>query len=329
MATTRLKTSSILQGFPESRSLLAGNTAYSGASWGSWTLTTLDAANNFPHIGYGNGLFMATEYNVPGSPAGNYGTGYVWSSANGTSWTKRTLPSVQQWKQAMYATSIGKWNIVCGGSGDFAYSTDGFTWTAGYNASLGNEWVTMASDTKFVAANYGSATGVYSTNGTSWTTNTMSGALTWAHGVYAPGPALFMAMTATTTYNTSPDGITWTSRTLPTVTTGYAIGTNGSVILVVDSSGTTNAVTSTDGINWTARTLPANGGQCIVYSPSAGQFIYVREGYTTGHTSPDGITWTAKTLPSDTFNSYRPSLAGSSIFVTGASGGKVATITYS
>jgi len=223
----------------------------------------------------------------------------------------------------MYAAGI--WNIVCGGSGDFATSTDGATWTARFDSNLGNEWVTMASSSRFVAANYGSATAVYSTNGTSWTPSTMSGALTWAHGTYATACSLFMAMTATSTYNTSPDGVTWTSRTLPSGV-GYAIGENGTVVLVVNP-GETQAYTSTNGINWTSRTLPATAGQCIVYSPSGGQFIMVQGGSTIAYTSPDGVTWTSRTLPSETFNSYRSSLASGSIYVTGASNGKIATIT--
>lgn len=41
MATSRVKTSSILQGFPKSRSLLAGNTAYSPSSYESIATTTV------------------------------------------------------------------------------------------------------------------------------------------------------------------------------------------------------------------------------------------------------------------------------------------------
>jgi hypothetical protein len=305
-------------------SMLAGNTAYS--PWSSWTSTTLTAGRNYPFAGWGNNLFVVPEYYVPGSPPGNYGEAYAWTSSNGTSWTRRNLPSAQQWRTPHYSSGI--WVIPTDGV-NYVTSTDATTWTARTYTGK-NAWVSASNGTTFVVASYGSTTSSYSTNGTSWTDVTMANSEPWRGGFYGAG--LFFALSAgsTNVYNTTPTGATWTSRTFPNTAPRYAGAWNGTVCVVADANAASGN-TSTDGINWTARTFPTTLGQGIAGSTSKGVFVAPSEAGGTGvYTSSDGITWTLRATPTGSY--INNNQVADSIFVIGASndaGGKVSTITAS
>lgn len=298
-----------------------------GVSWSSWTLTTLDSGSgkNISNVMYGNGTLYAQLYNVPGSPAGNYGEAIGFTSTNGTSWTQRTLPSAQQYRSAVYTSSI--WVLPTDGV-NYITSPNAATWTARTFTGR-NAWNSSAGGGTFAIGGYGGNACNSSTDGINWTDRTMADSSAWAAAVYGADLHVHLTASSGTLYNTSPDGITWTSRsTFPVTGSWYNGGWNGSVLLVA-SVGTSTYATSTNGTSWTQRTLPIpSAPEAQVYSPTGGQFTIGTNGSTTVYSSPDGITWTERSLPSNTLGGMRPSMGGPGVMVTPTNYNSVASIQF-
>lgn len=307
----------------------ASNSVSPALSWSAWTLTELDAGSgkNVSNVMYGGGgTFYAQMYNVPGSPAGNYGQATGYTSTNGTSWTARTLPSAQQYRNPLYTSSI--WVIPTDGT-YYITSPDAATWTARTYTGR-NAWNSCAGAGTFAVGGYGGNGCNTSTDGINWTDRTMADSSAWAAAVYGAGLHVHLTASSGTLYNTSPDGITWTSRsTFPVTGSWYNGGWNGSVLLVA-SVGTSTYATSTNGTSWTQRTLPIpSAPEAQVYSPTGGQFTIGTNGSTTVYSSPDGVTWTARNLPSNTLGGMRASMGGPNKMITPTNYNSVASITFS
>jgi hypothetical protein len=283
--------------------------------------------------GYATGQIVRVS---PGGGAGDVAAvGYsavAQTSANGTTWTTRTIPAGDYfgvaWNGSLYvavgasvcATSpdgvtwtsrtipAGTYEAVTWGNGLFvavgqskcATSPDGITWTA-RTIPAGNYRGVAWNGTTFAAAGYSWA--ATSSDGITWTSRTITGtqhrALVWTG-------SLFVAVGLEV--STSPDGVTWTARTIaPGVGTMYGAAWSGSVLLATGSSGpAATAMTSPDGITWTARsptaglfTLTAvawNGSTFVAVSDSGGS-----------RTTTDGTSWSTGTMIAGTFRAIATS----------------------
>jgi hypothetical protein len=300
-------------------------TPTSPATWGSWTLTTLSSTKNFPSTMYSNNLWVAPQFFVPGSPPGNYGEAFVWTSPDALSWTQRNLPTDRQWRPVGY---IGGLHVIVTDGVNYVTSPDAITWTARTYAGGNGQAMPQATNGSLAAfPTYGGP--VYTTtDGLNFTSRTNPSGVA-ARMLWLSHLSLWMILDDNTNnYYTSPDTITWTTRTLAVSGNFKGGGYNGSTILLY-AVGTTTAYTSIDAVNWTSRTLPASYGEPSIFSPTGGQFVLVTNGGVTAHTSPDGITWTARNMPSDGANASRQVSAPTGTYVIGAANGKMARITTS
>lgn len=245
--------------------------------------------------------YNGTNFIVGGS--GPFPLPTLYSSPDGTTWTSRSVGSIQSINSAIWADS----RFVVGGSGATATSTDGITWTASsqlsgtsYSTSAVNEIVYLSSYGYVIAGT--SANAAVSTDGLTWTyrsgLQTAWGSSNTANCGATDG-SIYCFGGSNGRIATTTDSVTWTDRnSLRTgpwstnVVNGMAYG-NGRFVVV---GGTTSPVTaySTDGITWTYNgTLPAGfgsiGARCVTWT---GTFFVA--GMDSGYiaTSTDGITWT-------------------------------------
>lgn len=251
--------------------------------------------------------------------------------SNPNSWNLANLPT-----SSLSKVAFGNGLYVAVGSGSFATSTDGITWTTRTSPSgLGHQGITFGSGLFVtVVGNGTTSTSIYtSTDGITWTARTSPS--TGYQGVFF-GNSLFVAF-GSSIVSTSTDGITWTSRTAAgawvgcsygaskfvlvsngtaaaystdgatwTVTTNGISGGSGAVVFgngifaAVGGGGTNYASSSTDGITWTVRGA-ANSLSWQNVQFGNGQFIATAESGTGNRimSSTNGITWTARTSPAD------------------------------
>jgi hypothetical protein len=180
-------------------------------------------------------------------------------------------------------------------------STDaGSTWnnTAASVSYLGN---IGAGNGLFVAAPWGSASNsvTTSTNGTTWTSRTMTinqiwnGNPHWAGSLSTPR---WIVPGVNGSANISTDGVTWTNAPISTGTGNFFVGSGGGVAIAL-RDGSATYFTSTDLTTWTSRTFPVtvSGTPYITYG--SGRFIVSNLSTTVYYTSVDGINWVSNTTP--------------------------------
>lgn len=231
---------------------------------------------------------------------------YVFTSADGETWTQRSTTTAQQWKQASWSGTL--WVLTALNSTQaIATSTDGLTWTYratalpvaaywGIHVFANGIWVITQNNV--VSSNVTTTTFATSTDGITWTSRSLPVSYyTWTpqylNGLWLiagnPSAAQSVIMTST-------DGINFTSRAMPQSQTWdiqYADG-----VYVASSFGavTTGYVAvSADGITW-SQTLTGNGVRRAVFNTTLG--LWFTGGVNgSGWTSPDAMNWTARALP--------------------------------
>lgn len=154
------------------------------------------------------------------------GTNRIYYSDDGITWTTpTTIPanSASSWRKVRWgAGSANKFIII--GSTDtnrILTSVDGDTWvTVTLPAEVtSQDWYSIARseelDRFVVLPNSSSSTGMYSSDGISWTTMTVTGATFWYDVDWSPKLNLFAAVNGSLTDRimTSSDGITWATKT--------------------------------------------------------------------------------------------------------------------
>ncbi|MBI5694010.1 MAG: hypothetical protein HZC55_28375 [Verrucomicrobia bacterium] len=204
----------------------------------TWTVVTLPTAPVVRDITYGGGLWVVpAERN--GADSGN--TQNILTSPDGATWTARTTGAGSLWKVA-HTTVGGSSLFVAGGlpgSGqNSAFSADAITWTR-VNIGAASERISQLAAGGGVVVAAGQTGGqVYrSTNGSSWTTVTLSGlgaanlvsGLTFAGGEFVAG----VSVGGSLRIYTSADGTTWTAGATisgaPAGFTASGLGASGAV----------------------------------------------------------------------------------------------------
>jgi len=202
----------------------------------SWTLATgAVTQQNFIHSATnGAGTTVAVAYTTGGNNL-KYTT-------NGTSWTQITIGSSQRLNSIAYGNST--FVVSLGATGNSVYtSSNGSSWTLQSGVLPATAGFALVYGTKFVAVPYGTTTGGYSTNGTSWTSMTVPAGnynqIGYTNGVY------LAVSYGTTDAITSTDGISWTSRTLPAALTIVNVnGGNNTFVLLPGDTDTDQYITS-------------------------------------------------------------------------------------
>ena len=250
------------------------------------TTVSNTTAISFTGVAYGNGLYMAANYNSNGSnrPTISSNGSFFYLATN----TASSSPYYQY--GVLYA--LGKFVLYGyqqGSNSWMATTTDGISWVQGPND--GNGWTAycMVYGTKFVVgafdANYGAVK--YSTDAVTWSGGnipfTSTGSPVQAVCWNSTTSRYLMSNGGETAIST--DGATWTK----TYSSGfYKLGVIGS--LYVGSNGN-GSYTSTDGTTWTLRNSVAisnynYGGQL----PTVNGAVYIT-GNSGVWSSTDGITW--------------------------------------
>jgi hypothetical protein len=204
----------------------------------NWTVGTVPVTLQWRAIGYGNGMWIAVANNT---------ATYVYSTDTVT-WTIRTLPQSGEWEDIAYGN--GMWVIVEGPNqfrNEHAYSTDGLNWTVS-TAGKGASDIIYAGDL-FVCSG---ETPKVSTDGITWTqgtfsVNTAHSGIAYGNGVYvtvAPGQPFGHYSTDGLTWTINSlghnGGLNWNCVAF----------SNEKFVALVKSSGSYSR--STDGVTWQA-----------------------------------------------------------------------------
>jgi len=208
--------------------------SYDGVTWTTGSLTYDAGGYTSPKLTatFINGLYLLSD-----------NSGYIFTSTDGVSWTRRTNISTGA---IDVAYGNGYYVAIYIGQNVARYSQDsGVTWTA---ANPGTNAYGIAFGAGTFVLTTGTTTYYTSKDGTAWTSRTMPGAGKVVR--YVSGR--FVAVGTNLCY-TSPDGINWTSRSV-TVTPASLTYGNG-LLIALPGSGTSAAYSKDGGTTWAAVTL--------------------------------------------------------------------------
>lgn len=224
------------------------------------------------------------------------GTGYFGWSEDSQNWTENAYGS-GTWSAIAWSPSLGLFAALS--NTHTGTSTNGKSWSVSSPAPASN-WTAMAwseSLAMFVAVN-GSGTLYTSTDGSTWSSQALSGSL---HAVaWSDEIAEFVVIGSSICYS-SPDGSTWTSRSVPAVT-WVDICSSSELELFCAIANTGEIITSEDGHAWTSRTADnSNARYGISWSSYNAQFLAAAQTGTGNRLlySSDGITWSEGTTGTD------------------------------
>ena len=190
----------------------------SGATWSNST----SGSGGYVGIAFGNSVFVTAETTANAGNAARYSS----STDTGTWSSSGSLGASTGWGRLFYGANGGF--IVCNnlsnnyvsqsqtGTGSFTLRT--LPATANWNTCLayGNgTWAYFA---------YNSSQAAYSTNGTSWTSQTSPISTGWSSMQYSTAKSKFIAVSDGGTIATSTTGTgSWTTTTLPAVANYYGL----------------------------------------------------------------------------------------------------------
>lgn len=180
----------------------------------------------------------------------------------------------------------------------------------------------------FVSPAQGASKVLYSTDGLSWSYNTMPfGA--WYTVAY--GNDLFMAGGANGLIATSKDGLNWTTSPIGYGTEHfYTIKYYQNKFVGLTSDGGTESFWSTDGSSYSFTTMPSSANWSgLAYG--AGKWIATASNNRSAAISTDGITWTATTTALNQAHFHIAYGNGTFVAVSGVQNGEITTdgITWS
>lgn len=290
-----------------------------GSGWDIETVTlTVPGSVDPKRFSYANGKVFTVH---------NGKTNTIYCTTDGVNWTSVTLPSTDFWGDVAYGANK---YVVCG-TGKFAYSEDGITWTQG---SMPDSYPSYIYGLKysgdiFVALSNYSRACAYSTDGVTWTAmsilsnnNSMKEIVTrryWNGSKYVnvyvcafSGSAGYIAY--------STDGKTWEQRSLPSGVTNCESMFFMSEKLVVDSG--TQTYYSTDyGNNWINFAVPITSSTRYMTYCGLGGYAVCVSGRNLAY-SADLTEWTIICIPVSNFWSGLAVVSGSKAILCGVSNNK-------
>jgi len=250
-----------------------------------------------------NGLTNCNTYSIKIRASQWYGT-----SAASSAVTVQPKPAVLNTSNdfVLQAAAISySWNSVTYGNGLFVAvassgqgnrvmtSPDGVTWTLQTTPS-DQPWKTVAyGNGTFVAlANGNSGAAMTSTNGITWTQQTV-GNCEWESVTFGGGMFVAVASSGYPLAMYSSDGINWNQANSVGYESWKSVTYGGGKFVAVAEYGSTySSMTSTDGINWTGNSAIQNDWKSVTYG--AGKFVALcASGTNRVMTSLDGASWTS------------------------------------
>ncbi|MBU6370901.1 beta-propeller fold lactonase family protein, partial [Patescibacteria group bacterium] len=282
----------------------AGVPAFSIAANGDVGIGTTTPATVFSVIG----TTTLSNLNLSG-----LASGVLTVDANGNVFA--TSSTLSQWNTAGSNIWYAAGGVKIGNSAQPIGSAD---WATGTFPVSNASWISIAyGNGIFVAAGDGSQSAI-SSNGTVWTSGTMSSSDYWDSMTYGNGQ--FVAMDGRHNhYAVSTNGTSWTGGTMPSPHPTFfawswrvAYG-NGLFVAV----GGDQFATSSDGTHWATSSLPVSAAnfESLIYAN--GRFVGVNNNSATVE-STNGEQWTAGTLPSPMNNGYSITYGNSMFVIVGS-----------
>lgn len=258
-------------------------------------------------------------YGTATVPSGSNG-GFIFTSADGTTWTGRTSGFNSNVSISAFAYGNGRHVVSDSTVGGIRTSTDGITWNASKYATTSATATMIYGGGQYLMSK-GSGELSTSTDGVTWTFRTSVGAniqsLSYANGYYI--------YNASNSSVYSSDGVTWTAMSgsnTNTSTMRFAYG-NGFYIGVSGATNNNTIIRNTViGSGWTSSTDGVNGKNDIIFAN--GLFVHVGVGGAIG-TTTNGASWAARS--SGTTTTLNSITYGNSIYLYGGLGGVLGTST--
>lgn len=288
--------------------------AYTSSDGTTWTQVPT-IANAGGNTGFLSVVTDGTKFVAAG------GAG-VFSSADGTSWTKQTsaLPSSarQLGPQAENVSAASFANgqfFVLGIYGSITTSADGTTWTRRSTGTVNDLGAAIHDGSKFIASGSG-GTILTSADGTTWTSVT-TGSTADFHKLAYNGTRYVAAGFTGILQSTNLTSWTAISGTTSDRYTGLAYGNN--TFVAAYSATTLGTRTSADGITWSAaNNTTGTGGSTNGIVFGSGVFVIITGGgggTTKILSSTDGVAWTDRSPSGLTATSFDSLAAGGGRFV--------------
>jgi hypothetical protein len=274
-------------------------------TWTGWTTSYSRNGNAF-----GARIYYANGYWATGASDANNDSYNVLISTNATSWSKVIGPSNTSYGNIVAA--VNNTFIWAGISSIIHTSTNGSTWTQ-RSTQISGYWASWAyGNSRYLSADFNNTPNVvYSTNLTSWSSTSYSGAMTPEAKTYYTASngttAVFVPNNPnnyTPAYSTT-NGTTWTTSDLYiggyTSISNPAYG-NGVFVVAVDYTG---MFVSSNGANWTQYNFPDGSNKPDNIDFSGTKFYATGNNYgSVIYSSTDAITWTANSAMGSTSFGY-------------------------
>lgn len=212
--------------------------------------------------------------------------GSIYSSSNGTGWTRHETPARADLQAVAYTGSIF---CAAGDDGTILTSTNGAAWTPRASGTTLNLAAAAAGAGQIVVA--GDAGKVFtSADGSTWAA-VSAPVLDRINGL-AYGAGIFVAVTEAGGILTSPDAATWSVQSSPASGALSSVAFASGLFVAVGAGG--EILTSPDGAAWIAR---RSGGPERLWGVAAAGpgFVAVGSGGAVVH-SADGVSWSAQSL---------------------------------
>jgi hypothetical protein len=241
----------------------------------TWTLRTASSTGQRRAVTFGNGLFVAVNYQyASGSTA-------VMTSPDGITWTDRNNGSGT-------SSQSGVWTDITFGNGLFVavaevndkimYSSDGINWTRISPFGFTHKKVNFG-DGVFLILGGGSFGAperlIRSTDGINWSEITLPSQNRWTDIAFGNGLFVAVAEGALNQIMISEDlGLTWTTYPSPQLNNWLNIIFASGYFVATSRTGTNRVMYSKNGISWTLQTSPQqNDWQNIAFGN--GKFVSV------------------------------------------------------
>jgi microcystin-dependent protein len=203
-----------------------------------WSETTI-GSSDVTSIGFNGGAGVYFAVNSDGD----------FLTSTGTTWSDVPISAGFVARDVLYNVSNSLYVAVGSSSGSdpkLYTSPDGIVWTG--DVSISSPLTTITSNSTLILA-AGPNVVVYSTDGTAWTTLSLTG--DWNSVSWSGLLDLFLLVGDNGALETSPDGIVWTTGTSGTIAHLRSVASSSTSAIIVGDSGT--ILTSTDGILWTVQ----------------------------------------------------------------------------
>jgi len=223
-----------------------------------------------------------------------------YSNTPASTWTYYAMPASGQYGSMVYNSVLNLW-VTANYNSTTGYTSSGAPNSFTSMTLSASNWFTVpivynSSGLMVAMNNSGTGAFMYSSNGTTWTSGTVSPAFQMESAACSSGTFSVVGSGSTGAYSTS--GTSFSSMTMPYSTVWYNVKYNGTTFLALDSS--THTAYSTNGYTWSA------GGSwqysTPVYGLAYGNSTWVAIPYTSSsfqyaYTTNVANPWTAATFP--------------------------------